>query len=221
MRHTGVFRIVERRGAEANGCFSKKMLQRAKLLFSSKTVLCNASDVETDGTYKRYFPFGVTSARKQNVVFHGKLTKNLTIFCVKSNQLQRNDGGRRCGILAYSALSNDEARKQMVAFQKKCYKEPNCFFRQKRYYATQAMSRRTGHTRGISRSARRVRGSRMPCFTKKKIRAFRHMQDPPHRPDRGRYRSARSTPRRRRRTRGCTSARRCVEERSRHPVRWL
>ena len=126
MRHTGVFRIVERRGAEANGCFSKKMLQRAKLLF-----------------------------------------------------------------------------------------------RQKRYYATQAMSRRTGHTRGISRSARRVRGSRMPFFTEKKIRAFRHMQDPPHRPGRGRYRSARSTPRRRRRTRGCTSARRCVEERSRHPVRWL
>ena len=84
--------------------------------YDEKAVLCNASDVETGGTYKRYFPFGVTSARKQNAVFHGKLTKNLTIFCVKSNQLQRNDGGRRCGILAYSALSNDEARKQMVEF---------------------------------------------------------------------------------------------------------
>ena len=95
--------------------------------YDEKAVLCNASDVKTDGTYKRYFPFGVTSARKQNAVFHGKLTKNLTIFCVKSNQLQRNDGGRRCGILAYSALSNDEARQQMVAFQKNATKSQTAF----------------------------------------------------------------------------------------------
>ncbi len=79
--------------------------------FDEKAVLYNANDVETDGAYKMYFPFGETSARMQNAVFHGKLTKNPTIFCVKSNQLQRNDGERRCGILAYSALSNDEARK--------------------------------------------------------------------------------------------------------------
>lgn len=79
----------------------------------------------------------------------------------------------------------------------------------------------TDGTNSISRSARRVRGSRMPPFTEKKIRASRHRQDPPHRPTRGRYRSARSAPRRRRRTRGCTSVRMCAEERSRHPVRWL
>ena len=170
--------------------------------------------------YKRYFTFGETSARKQNAVFHAKLTTNPLYFASKA--ISCNATTERDDV-AYWRIPHCRTTRRgskWLLFTK-MIQRAKLLFCQKRYYATQAMSRRTGHTRGISRSARRVRGSRMPFFTKKKIKVFRHRQDPPHRPDRGRYRSARSTPRRRRRTRGCTSARRCVEERSRHPVRWL
>ena len=173
MRHTDVFRIVERRGAEVECRVSRKTYKEPQPYFASKAISCNATTERDDVAYWR--------------IPHCRTTRRGSKWLLFTKMIQR----------------------------------AKLLFCQKRYYATQAMSRRTGHTRGISRSARRVRGSRMPFFTKKKIKVFRHRQDPPHRPDRGRYRSARSTPRRRRRTRGCTSARRCVEERSRHPVRWL